>query len=132
MYDNEEYFFEALRAGASGYVLKSAADRDLVGACRAAVRDEPFVYPGAERALVRSWLDRLRRGDDLPARPVTEREEEILKLVAEGHTSKEIGELLFISTKTVERHRANLLHKLGMRDRLELTRYAIRAGLIEP
>ncbi|GAA2495003.1 response regulator transcription factor [Streptomyces longisporus] len=132
MYDNEEYFFEALKAGASGYVLKSAADRDLVGACRAAVRDEPFVYPGAERALVRSYLDRLRRGDDLPARPVTEREEEILKLVAEGHTSKEIGELLFISTKTVERHRANLLHKLGMRDRLELTRYAIRAGLIEP
>ncbi|NUR01586.1 MAG: response regulator transcription factor [Streptomyces sp.] len=132
MYDNEEYFFEALKVGASGYVLKSAADRDLVGACRAAVRDEPFVYPGAERALVRSYLDRLRRGDDLPARPVTEREEEILKLVAEGHTSKEIGELLFISTKTVERHRANLLHKLGMRDRLELTRYAIRAGLIEP
>ncbi|MGW0757888.1 response regulator [Streptomyces sp. NPDC002814] len=132
MYDSEQYFFEALKAGASGYVLKSVADRDLVEACRAAMRDEPFVYPGAERALVRSYLDRLHRGDDLPARAVTDREEEILKLVAEGHTSKEIGELLFISAKTVERHRANLLQKLGMRDRLELTRYAIRAGLIEP
>ncbi|MFH8655084.1 response regulator [Streptomyces afghaniensis] len=131
MYDNEEYFFEALRAGASGYVLKSVADRDLVEACRAAVRDEPFIYPGAERALVRSYLERLQRGDSLPERAITEREEEILKLVAEGHTSKEIGELLFISAKTVERHRANLLQKLGMRDRLELTRYAIRAGLIE-
>ncbi|MET7651040.1 response regulator transcription factor [Streptomyces sp. NPDC005486] len=135
MYDNEQYFFEALKAGAGGYVLKSVADRDLVEACRAVVRDEPFIYPGTERALVRSYLDRLHRGvgvDGLPERPITEREEEILKLVAEGHTSREIGALLFISAKTVERHRANLLQKLGMRDRLELTRYAIRAGLIDP
>lgn len=132
MYDNEQYFFEALRAGASGYVLKSVADRDLVEACRAARRDEPFIYPGAETTLIRTYLDRARRGDPLPDRPITEREEEILKLVAEGHSSKEIGLLLVISAKTVERHRANLLQKLGLRDRLELTRYAIRAGLIEP
>ncbi|MGV9278565.1 response regulator [Streptomyces griseosporeus] len=132
MYDNEQYFFEALRAGACGYVLKSVADRDLVAACRAAMRDEAFVCPGAERALVRSWLERLHRGDGLPERAVTEREEEILKLVAEGHTSREIAALLFISAKTVERHRANILHKLGLRDRLELTRYAIRAGLVDP
>ena len=132
MYDNEQYFFEALKAGACGYVLKSVADRDLVEACRAAMRDESFICPGVERALVRTYLDRLRRGDGLPERTITDREEEILKLVAEGHTSKEIGELLFISAKTVERHRANLLQKLGMRDRLDLTRYAIRAGLIEP
>ncbi|GAA3216110.1 response regulator transcription factor [Streptomyces sp. XM83C] len=132
MYDNEQYFFEALKAGACGYVLKSVADRDLVAACRAAMRDEPFVYPGAERALVRSWLERLRRGDGLPERAVTEREEEILKLVAEGHTSREIAAMLSISAKTVERHRANILHKLGLRDRLELTRYAIRAGLVDP
>lgn len=132
MYDNEQYFFEALRAGASGYVLKSAADRDLVEACRAALRDEPFIYPGAETALIRSYLDRARAGASLPDRPVTEREEEILKLVAEGHTSKEIADLLVISAKTVERHRANILQKLGLRDRLELTRYAIRVGLIEP
>ncbi|MFF3950019.1 response regulator [Streptomyces sp. NPDC001902] len=132
MYDNEQYFFEALKAGASGYVLKSVADRDLVEACRAAVRDEPFIYPGAVTTLIRTYLERARQGEPLPARAITEREEEILKLVAEGHTSQEIAGLLFISVKTVERHRANLLQKLGLRDRLELTRYAIRAGLIEP
>ncbi|MFF7161968.1 response regulator [Streptomyces sp. NPDC008086] len=132
MYDNEQFFFEALKAGASGYVPKSVADRDLVGACRAALRDEPFIYPGAESALIRTYLDRARSGARLPARPITEREEEILKLVAEGHSSKEIARLLVISVKTVERHRANLLQKLGLRDRLELTRYAIRVGLIEP
>jgi DNA-binding NarL/FixJ family response regulator len=132
MYHNEQYFFEALKAGACGYVLKTVADRDLVLACRAAVRDEPFIYPGAENTLIREYLERLRQGRPLPDRAITEREEEILKLVAEGHSSKDIGELLVISSKTVERHRANLLQKLGLRDRLELTRYAIRAGLIEP
>ncbi|QNP61912.1 response regulator [Streptomyces genisteinicus] len=132
MYDNEQYFFEALKAGASGYVLKSVADRDLVEACRAAMRDESFIYPGAITTLIRRYLDRAREGESLPERAITEREEEILKLVAEGHTSKEIGDMLVISAKTVERHRANLLQKLGLRDRLELTRYAIRVGLIEP
>lgn len=132
MYDNEQYFFEALKCGASGYVLKSVADRDLLEACRAAMRDEPFLYPGAVTALIRNYLDRVRQGDGVPERAVTAREEEILKLVAEGHSSKEIADLLVISAKTVERHRANLLQKLGLRDRVELTRYAIRAGLIEP
>ncbi len=132
MYDNEQYFFQALKAGACGYVLKSVADRDLVAACRAAMRDEPFVYPGAVTALIRNYLDRARRGEDVADQVLTIREEEVLKLVAEGHSSKEIAETLVISIKTVQRHRANLLHKLGLRDRLELTRYAIRAGLIEP
>ncbi|MEU8135393.1 response regulator transcription factor [Streptodolium elevatio] len=132
MYDNEQYFFEALKVGASGYVLKSVADRDLVQACRAAVRDEPFVYPGALNTLVRHYLDRGGDGGALPERAITDREEEVLKLVAEGHTSKEIAELLVISAKTVERHRSNMLQKLGLKDRLELTRYAIRVGLIEP
>ncbi|MEV4620524.1 response regulator transcription factor [Asanoa sp. NPDC049573] len=126
MYDNEQYFFEALKVGASGYVLKSVADRDLVAACRAAMRDEPFLYPGAVRELVRQYLA------GVPARAITDREEEVLKLVAEGHSSRQIADLLYISVKTVERHRANLLQKLGLRDRLELTRYAIRVGLIEP
>ncbi|MER6683684.1 response regulator transcription factor [Streptomyces olivaceoviridis] len=132
MHDNEQYFFQALKAGASGYVLKSVADRDLVAACRAAMRDEPFLYPGAVTALIRNYLDRARRGEEAPDQVLTPREEEVLKLVAEGHSSKEIAELLFISVKTVQRHRANLLQKLGLRDRLELTRYAIRVGLIEP
>ncbi|MEU0413150.1 response regulator transcription factor [Streptomyces griseorubiginosus] len=131
MHDNEQYFFQALKAGADGYVLKSVADRDLVAACRAAMRDEPFLYPGAVTALIRNYLDRVRNGEEPPEQVLTAREEEVLKLVAEGHSSKEIAELLFISIKTVHRHRENLLHKLGMRDRLELTRYAIRAGLIE-
>ncbi|MGZ0152320.1 response regulator [Kribbella sp. WER1] len=132
MYDNEQYFFQALKAGASGYVLKSVLDRDLVEACRATMRGEPFLYPGAMTRLVRSYLERIRQGADLPQQILTAREEEILKLVAEGNSSKEIAELLTISVKTVERHRSNILQKLGLRDRLDLTRYAIRAGLLEP
>lgn len=132
MHDNEQYLFQALKAGACGYVLKSVADRDLVAACRAAMRNEPFLYPGAVTALIRNYLDRVRHGEEDADRLLTPREEEVLKLVAEGHSSKEIAEILFISVKTVHRHRANLLHKLGLRDRLELTRYAIRSGLVEP
>ncbi|MFJ3102070.1 response regulator [Streptomyces sp. NPDC086835] len=132
MYDNEQYFFQALKAGACGYVLKSVADRDLLAACRAAMRGEPFLYPGAVTALIRNYLERARQGQETPDQILTAREEEVLKLVAEGQSSKDIAETLFISVKTVQRHRANLLRKLGLRDRLDLTRYAIRAGLIEP
>jgi DNA-binding NarL/FixJ family response regulator len=130
MHDNEQYFFEALKAGAAGYVLKASADRDLVEACRAAVRGEPFLYPGAITALIRDFLAREDTDGDLE--PLTPRELEILKLIAEAHSTREIAEILVISPKTVERHRANILGKLGMRDRVELTRYAIRRGLIEP
>jgi DNA-binding NarL/FixJ family response regulator len=108
------------------------ADEDLVSACRAALRNEAFVYPGAMNALVRDYLDRLRRGERVPAQVLTQREDEVLKLIAEGLSSKEIARALTISIKTVENHRANILSKLGMRDRTQLTRYAIRAGLIEP
>ncbi|MFI6831855.1 response regulator [Kribbella sp. NPDC050241] len=132
MYDNEQYFFAALKAGACGYVLKSVADRDLVDACRAAARGESFLYPGVVSTLVRDYLERVRRGERVPGQVLTEREDEVVKLIAEGHSSKEIAAVLTISPKTVERHRANILQKLGMRDRTELTRYAIRAGLIEP
>jgi DNA-binding NarL/FixJ family response regulator len=132
MHDGEQYLFSALEVGASGYVLKTAADRDLVDAVRAAMRGEPFLYPGAVRALVRDHLERARRGEEVPQDPLTPREQEIVKLIAEAHTNEEIAEALVISKKTVERHRANILEKLGMRDRVELTRYAIRRGLIEP
>jgi len=132
MHDNEQYFFSAIKAGACGYVLKSVADEDLVGAVRAAMRGEAFVYPGAMGALVRDYLGRLRRGERVPDTMLTEREDEVLKLVAEGSSSKEIAQALTISVRTVERHRENILAKLGMRDRTQLTRYAIRAGLIEP
>jgi DNA-binding NarL/FixJ family response regulator len=132
MHDNEQYLFEAIKVGASGYVLKSAVDRDLVEACRAAMRGEPFLYPGGVRALMREYVERARAGDVLRGELLTPREEEIVKLVAEAHTNEEIGEMLHISKKTVERHRANVLEKLGMRDRVELTRYAIRRGLVTP
>jgi DNA-binding NarL/FixJ family response regulator len=131
MHDNEQYLFEALKAGASGYVLKSAADRDLVEACRATMRGEPFLYPAAVTVLIRDHLEHVREG--APSREIlTPRELQILKLIAEAHSSKEIAQMLVISIKTVERHRANILEKLGMRDRVELTRYAIRRGLVEP
>jgi DNA-binding NarL/FixJ family response regulator len=132
MHDNEQYFFEALRCGASGYVLKSVADRDLVEACRATMRGEPFIYPDAVAALVRDYLERGGTGEDVPEDPLSPRETEVVKLIAEGHSSKEIAELLVISPKTVERHRENVLEKLGMHDRVDLTRYAIRRGLTEP
>ena len=132
MYDNEQYFFEALRAGASGYVLKSVADRDLIEACRASMRGESFLYPGAVTALIRDYLERDRRGDRMPNSILTPREEQITKLIAEGNSTKEIADALRISVKTVDRHRANVLQKLGLRDRLDLTRFAIRTGLIEP
>jgi DNA-binding NarL/FixJ family response regulator len=128
MHDSEQYLFEALRAGASGYVLKTAADRDLVEAVRAAMRGEPFLYPAAVTALIRDYLVRA----EAPADPLTPRELQVLKLIAEAHTSDRIAEELSISRRTVDRHRENILAKLGMRDRVELTRYAIRRGLIDP
>lgn len=130
MHDDEQFFFEALRAGASGYVLKSSAHADLVAACRAVLRGEPFVYPQAVSALIREYLE--GDPDDAPDDPLTPRESEVVKLIAEGLTSREIGDTLFISEKTVERHRTNVLEKLGLRDRVALTRYAIRRGLVDP
>jgi DNA-binding NarL/FixJ family response regulator len=132
MHDNEQYLFEALRAGASGYVLKSAADRDLVEACRSAMRGEPFVYPKGVAALIREYLEAAREGRGEREDPLTPREREVVKLIAESYTTREIADELVISVKTVERHRANILDKLGFRDRVALTRYAIRRGLVEP
>jgi DNA-binding NarL/FixJ family response regulator len=132
MHDNEQFFFEALKVGAAGYVLKTAADEDLVSACRAALRGESFLYAGAVRALIRDFLDRGKRGEELPEDPLTPRELEVVKLIAEGHTTKEIAQVLVISENTVERHRSNVLDKLGLRDRVALALYAVRRGLIEP
>ncbi len=128
MHDDERYLFEALKAGAAGYVLKREADQDLVAAVRAVARGEPFLTNAAERSLVREWM-----ADDAagPAEPLTPREQEVLKLIAEAHTNREIGTVLHLAEKTVESHRANLLRKLGMRDRVQLVRYAIRRGLVE-
>ncbi len=128
MHDDERYLYEALQAGAAGYVLKREADTALVAAVRAVARGEPFMTNAAERSLVREWMQDDSSG---PVEPLTLREREVLKLIAEAFTNKEIGETLHLAEKTVESHRANLLRKLGMRDRVELVRYAIRRGLIE-
>jgi DNA-binding NarL/FixJ family response regulator len=131
MHHNEQYFFEAVRLGAAGYVLKSAADHDLVAACRAALRGEQFIYPPAVKSIIREYLERAREDGEAPADPLTPRESEIIKRIGEGASNREIAGELVISEKTVERHRANILRKLGMHDRVELTRYAIRRGLVE-
>ena len=131
MHDSEQFLFEALKAGASGYVLKSGADTDIVDACRAAMRGDSYLYPSAVATLVRDYVERGGHGEE-EFDVLTPRELEVLKLIAEARTSKQISEALFISIKTVERHRQNILDKLGMRDRVELTRYAIRRGLIQP
>ena len=128
MYDSEQFLFQSLRAGASGYVLKSHADHDIVEAVRRTMRGQSFLYPSAVSSLVKDVVERGNEDFDV----LTPRELQVLKLIAEAYTSKEIAKELVISVKTVERHRQNILDKLGMSDRVELTRYAIRRGLIQP
>ena len=128
MHDDERYVFDALKAGASGYVLKREVDQALIGAMRAVHRGEAFLTTAVARSLIRDWMSDDRAGPD---EPLTPREQEVLKLIAEAHTNKQIAEVLHLAEKTVESHRANLLRKLGMRDRVELVRYAIRRGLTE-
>jgi DNA-binding NarL/FixJ family response regulator len=128
MYDSEQFLFQSLKAGASGYVLKSDADHDIVEAVRRTMRGQSFLYPSAVSTLVKDVAERGDEDFDV----LTPRELQVLKLIAEAYTSKEIAKELVISVKTVERHRQNILDKLGMSDRVELTRYAIRRGLIQP
>jgi DNA-binding NarL/FixJ family response regulator len=132
MYDTEQYLFAAARAGAAGYLLKSVADEEVVDACRAVLGGGPFLYPSGLGARARERLERLALGAEAADDVLTAREREVLKLVAEGYSSLQIAEALLISIKTVERHRANMIEKLGIRDRVGLTRYAIRRGLVEP
>ncbi len=129
MHDDAHYFVEGLDAGAAGYVLKRAADTDLIEALRTVAAGRTFLSSEAQRTLMEEW----RAG----ARPdlddsLTPRELEVVKLIAEAFTNRQIAETLRVSEKTVESHRANVLSKLGMRDRVELARYAVRRGLVEP
>ncbi len=128
MHDDERYVFDALKAGASGYVLKREVDQALLNAIRAVSRGEAFLTSAVERTIVREWMNDSSSG---PEEPLSPREQEVLKLIAEAFTNKQIAETLHLAEKTVESHRANLLRKLGMRDRVELVRYAIRRGLTE-
>ncbi|GAC1315962.1 MAG: response regulator transcription factor [Thermoleophilaceae bacterium] len=128
MYDEERYVFDALKAGAAGYVLKRQADAELIEAIRVVAQGRPFLSASVERAQLTRWSDSERTE---PAELLTPRELDVVKLIAEAHTNKQIAEILNVSEKTVESHRANVLSKLRMRDRVELVRYAIRRGLIE-
>ena len=127
MHDEERYFFEGLEAGAAGYVLKRAADTDLIDALRTVAAGRTFLSGDAQQLLMREWQEGRAEPDD----PLTPRELEVVKLIAEAYTNRQIAETLRLSEKTVESHRANVLSKLGMRDRVELVRYAIRRGLVE-
>lgn len=129
MHEDDAYFFEALEAGASGYVSKRGADESLIEAIRTVARGETFLSSRTQQTLLKQWLEdgRTAREDEL-----TPRELEVVKLIAEANTNRQIAETLQLSEKTVESHRGNVLAKLGMRDRVELVRYAIRRGLVEP
>jgi len=130
MHEGEEYLREALRAGAAGYVLKRAAAQELVGAIHAVQRGESYLDPALTRTLISDYVRQVERGDETPD-SLTDRELEVLTLVAEGMTNRQIALKLSISIKTVQTHRANLMDKLNLHDRTELVRYAIRRGLIE-
>lgn len=129
MYDNEEYLREALRAGASAYVLKRAAAKELVGAIQTVRQGQSYLDPALTRTLISDYVRQVERVDEAPD-SLTDRELEVLKLVAEGFTNRQIALKLTISIKTVQTHRANLMDKLNLHDRTELVRYAIRRGLI--
>jgi two-component system response regulator NreC len=130
MHEDEQYFFEMLNAGASGYVPKRAAPDDLVSAIRVVSQGDVFLYPALAKVLVREFLRRPEAGQGEAREPLTEREREVLTCIAEGYTNRDIAETLSISIKTVDRHRENILAKLGLHNRVELVRYAIEKGLI--
>jgi DNA-binding NarL/FixJ family response regulator len=129
MHDDERYFLEGLEAGAAGYVLKRAADKDLIDAVRTVADGRTFLSDEAQRVLMDEWLE---GGSTDVDDGLTPRELEVVKLIAEAYTNRQIAETLKLSEKTVESHRTNVFGKLGMRDRVEIVRYAIRRGLVEP
>lgn len=132
MHESDEYFFEMLNAGASGYVPKKAAPTELVNAIRVVYGGGVYLYPSLAKTLVKDYLTRAESGDDQSAFDgLTEREREVLTLIADGLSNQEVADKLVISVKTVERHRANILAKLGLHSRTELVKYAIRKGLIQ-
>jgi len=132
MHENEEYLFQVLRAGASGYILKEAADTELVTAIRVVYSGRFYLSPSAQSIMVGDYLQRVRTGEERDSySALTEREREILKLVAEGYTNNQIAERLTISPKTVDTHRTHIMDKLNLHSRAELVKYAIRRGLLE-
>ena len=130
MHEDEQYFFEMLNAGASGYIPKRAAPDDLVSAIKVVAEGNVFLYSTLARFLVKDMVERNTTASEIGADILTPREREVLTYIAEGSTTREIAEALVISTKTVERHRENIMAKLDMHNRVELVKYAIKKGLI--
>lgn len=131
-HDSPEYFFEVLKAEASGYVLKEASPSELFTAIRAAHRGDAYLYPLVARKLLNDYLRRVSSGDERESYDgLTAREREVLKLIGEGHSNRDIAEKLVISVNTVEVHRARLMRKLNLHNRADLVKYAIRSGLID-
>ncbi|MCX6029140.1 MAG: response regulator transcription factor [Chloroflexi bacterium] len=133
MHEDDQYFFEMLAAGASGYVPKRAAPNDLISAIHAVQRGGVFLFPSVARLLVKDYLQRTDQtsGAGRSFEPLTDREREVLALIAQGRSNQEIADRLVISIKTVNRHRENIMAKLNLHSRVELVRYAIEKGLIE-
>ena len=132
IHEGEQYFFEMLNAGASGYVPKRAAPTDLVNAIRAVHSGEVYLHPSVAKSLVNDYLQRVQMGWERASYDgLTEREQQVLKMIAEGQMNKEIAEKLSISVRTVERHRENIMSKLNLHTRAELVRYAVDKGLID-
>lgn len=132
MYESDEYFFQVLDAGASGYVLKKAASADLVAAIRAVHAGDVFLYPSVARRLVSDYLARVKSGEEQNSYDgLTPREREVLKLIAEGHTNQAIAEKLVISPSTVQTHRTRIMQRLNLHNRVELIQYAVRKGLLD-
>ncbi len=128
MHRSDEYFFQMLEAGASGYILKGAETQELISAVRTVAKGEVFLYPSLAGKLVKEYLKRTNiEGEDSP---LSERERQILRLIAEGFTGKEIADRLVISPSTVHSHRTNIMHKLELKSRHELVRYARQRGLL--
>lgn len=133
IHEDEQYFFEMLQAGASGYVPKRAAPEDLIHAIQAAYTDEIYLYPSLAKTLVQDYLQRSYQDqNESSLNQLTPREKEVLELLAQGNSNEEIAEMLSISKHTVARHRENLMRKLELHNRSELVKYAIRKGLIKP
>lgn len=132
MHDDKEYIFRVLQAGASGYVLKSAEDLDLIQAIRTVYQDEAYLYPKATKLLIEDYMEKVAKGEqDDPFDTLTPREQEVLSYFAKGYTNKEIGEKLYVSVKTIESHKSKIMDKLGIRTRPELVKYALKHGLLE-
>ena len=132
MHDDREYIFRVLQAGASGYILKSAEDLDLINAIRTVEKGEAYLYPKAQKLLIEEYMERItNEGTDDVFNLLSTREQEVLEYIAKGYTNKEIADILYLSVKTIESHKSKIMEKLQLRTRPELVKYALKQGLLD-